>query len=213
MQEFNIDRQIQQQQEQSVDFEKKQVKTMELHARRNKDAGDILYERAQQREAEGDEKGSINAYSEAGHNYMKSSEKITKAAVVANNKEDSTFERTYNNNGKEKKVKKKVIKEHSVEKANEALGPNALTSSETADKIDKITGNDANSYIELQYGDKNNEPVSLSKEEATFLKEANEEILENYNKQKDIAKEKKKQQNLVDFIDGYLDDSLGYSKY
>ena len=45
------------------------------------------------------------------------------------------------------------------------------------------------------------------------LKEANEEILENYNKQKDIAKEKKKQQNLVDFIEGYLDDSLGYSKY
>lgn len=211
MPEFYIEREIQQQQEQSVDFTKKQVKTMEVHAERNKDVGDVMYERAQQREAEGDEKGSINAYSEAGHNYMKSCEKFTKAAMVANNKEDSTFEITYNNNGKEKKVKKKVIKGHSVERANEALGINALTTSETAHKIDNITGNEANSYIELQYGDKNNEPVSLSKEDTTFLKEVNEEIVENYNKQKEKAEAKQKQQNLVDFIDSYLDDSLGHS--
>lgn len=210
MPEFFEQREVQQQQEQSVNYEKKQVKTMELHAERNKDVGDVMYERALQREAEGDEKGSIDAFSESGHNYMKSSEKISKAALVANNKEESTYEVTYYKKGKKHKAEKKTLKVHSVEKVNDALGSNALTSSETAHKIDKITGNDANSYIELQYGDKNNEPVSLSKDDVTFLKEANEEMIANYNKQKEKVEEKQKQQNLVDFIDGYLDDSLGY---
>ena len=201
-----IESELQNQQESQVNYEKKQVKTMECHAKRNKDVGDVMFEKAKQREAEGDVEGSIDAYSEAGHNYIKASEKIVKSEMVANGKEDYTFEQTYTKDGKEYKRKKKAIKEHSIEKANEALGNNALISKERAHCIDRITGYTSNSYIELQYGNKKCDVVSLNGEQALFLKESTEEIFARHNDKKEKYKKKKKKEKVKEWADKYFDE-------
>ncbi|WMJ89450.1 hypothetical protein [Anaerocolumna sp. MB42-C2] len=191
-----IESKVQQQQEVTADYEKKQSETMEAHALRNKKTGERLMEDAKECEDKGIVDDCTDFYSEAGNQLIKATEKICKAALVANNKEDAKYGKNNDKN---------VLQSHSATVINNALGTDALLTKEDAAKSDNITGNSGLDYINTEYGNRNNDVVSLDKNQVEELQNITNKAFDKFEENKQKAKVQKERQQMVSFITDLVD--------
>lgn len=206
MSKINIESQVQQQKEQSVNFEKKQVKTNETNANRDKLVADRLLSDAKESKEQGNEEESTTFSTKAGHNYITAVQKLGKANIEARGKESSTYDKKING----KIIKEKVVKTHSIRVINKELGGNAILNENDSAKMDNITNESGLDYINLEHGNRDGEVVSLSIEQAETLKNINDKAFANYNKQKEEEKKKQEQIELDKTVSEQMKEILGY---
>lgn len=187
---FNISQiqQIQQiQQVQPFNYNDKQALNMIKRANNNFKAGNVLIQRADEKQQNGNIEDSQALYTEAGSQYGRVIEKYQKAAVAA-----SGGVRDKLSNGK------KVLMSHNNTDISKYLSKKdaEIISREDAKIVDKIhiSGKPANShasknsglsYIAFEYGE-----VVLDKEQCDVMKSIATKAQNNYQKRVDVAKSK-----------------------
>lgn len=183
------------QQEQVFFCDKSQARNMKKHADRNRLAGDILLQKGQEFFREGREEDARDAYSSAGHSYIKSCEKTQKAALVASGYSKNTIE----------DGKRNLFTSHNNKELASYLAQKdaEVISIEEANRVDHICQKKGLSYVALEYGN----GIYIDEKQCSELKAIAEKAHNNYQKKVEREQTKMMLRDVVDDAYKMMDDN------
>lgn len=162
------------------DYQNKQAITNKKHSERNKLAGDCLLKAAEENTDKVDK--SLDLSTEAANEYIKSTEKILKAAFHACHASDD----------------KGILRTHNIVTLHNCLKKERveLISSEDAKKMNDCHGGAGLAYIATEYGDKNGKTITIPIDETKEIKRITEKAHRNYNE----FEKKEKSRKIVESV-------------
>lgn len=147
-------------------YEHEQAKNMKEKAEQHKTVGDELLRQSIRYANENNQKKAVAFCTEAAHQFVKSCEKVQKAAVAASGNLDAFLPQK-----SEGKPQKKVIESHNNHLISKFLSSQSgiqIVTPQNSIFVDKIHGGDGLSYIGLQYPDTNNHKLAEVTEEDCY---------------------------------------------